>query len=157
MRSLGIPALSLIALTACGFTPVSGSYTMGTLTLAEDTCGLFEGEFDGEDAADEPMQITVAEDGSLTVQISEGEGAEMTTWDCELDGKTLACTPNTQTGEEGSATLTQTFTLDGTFAEENVLDFEVGIAFDCEGDDCAEVGVTFPCQAALTGTATGPA
>jgi len=158
MRKLSVSLSTLALLTACGFKPTSGAYTMAGVQLAEDTCGLFEDEFDPQDMADEPMTITYNEDDkTVTVAIGGGEDAELSTWSCELDGKALLCTDNVDTNSENGLTLTQTFGMEGTFTEANALDFTVSITFDCAGENCAMTGITFPCSAKIAASAVGPA
>lgn len=154
MRKIIISLSTLSLLTACGFTPVSGAYTMSGISLEEDSCELFEGEFDPEDVADEDMSITYnSDDKSLTVKMGDEDTTE---WACTLDGQAFTCTPNTQTEADGGVTVTYTYDLSGEFTEENVASFAMTLTFDCEGEGCAQAGLDFPCTAQIAGTATGP-
>ncbi len=154
MRKMMISLSTLSLLTACGFTPVSGAYTMSGISLEEDSCDLFEGEFDPDEVDDEDMRLTYnADDKSLTVSIGDEDETE---WACTLDGKLFTCTPNVMTEENDGANISQSFGLSGEFTEANIATFEMNLTIDCEGANCGMAGIEFPCVARIAGTATGP-
>ena len=141
--------LAGLTLIACGgFTPMEGNWASTSLTVNEDTCGLFE------DDATLEVGMSLSDDGA-TMTFDLGDDVTAT---CALEKGDFDCTPIELVipvdGFDAAVTMTQT--IGGSFDDEQNGSVSVSVDVTCEGDDCGTVGTametTFPCGASATAT-----
>jgi len=152
-----LPALALLALTACGsaIQPLPGTYTIRTAEAGTDTCDLAE----EVDLVGESFSLTVNDD---QIEAAIGDDRSVT-FDCLMDGDEMLCDPFTQVqdvgGDESDAVVTIAWDLGGTFADESTVEAgELGLDYSCAGADCAafgdDAGISLPCQTVFAITAS---
>ena len=141
--------LAALTLIACGgFTPMEGGWASTSLTVNEDTCGIFEDDSTLE------VDMSLSDDGA-TMTLDLGDDVKAT---CALEKGDFDCTPielNIPV-DDFDAAITMTQTIGGSFEDEHSGSVSISVDVTCEGGDCETVGTaldtTFPCGASATAT-----
>lgn len=146
MRNLSV--LAFLSLAACGFTPSSGTWEISDETVTSDSCDMMGDDEEG-DSEVRTVELTVAEDGAVTLDLGEDLVAS-----CALDGKDLTCDPVVVSDTTEDTTVTMTMNIGGTFSDEGTLAGTMDQLIHCEGSYCEMAGMTEDCTAGMTFTAT---
>ena len=160
--------VACLVLAACGddekteeteepFAPTEGAWTRVDGDVTEDTCGMDDGDTDG----DQPVVLTLTDHGDGTLSVVNEEDV---TWTCTLPNMDFVCdaqvtqstdVPNLDAVVEAAATPS------GSFSSEEEMSGQTSVELTCEGEECATVEerqeVTFPCTMVQAWTASAGA
>jgi hypothetical protein len=146
--SRALPFAALFLGACGGITPLDGSWATDTAyTVDNNECDLDLEPSEEEDVLE--IELSNGDDGSLTFTFDDDS-----TVDCLFEDGLFDCEPMIEVSdimEDGSAMLTISQTLTGSFDSDSTGSLSFSIDMDCEGDNCELLGMDpLPCNSAIT-------